>query len=241
MKAMKPIKPGVSLLCIGGVLMTTYVALFVGTSADRHGAGANGRDSIVSILAPSPVAASTTRTGRAATAPRKAATPQARAAQAEPNELIRRQATHAAAASREAEATFDADILPTLAAQMEQPAFTEIVREVRAPRHAAMARAMGWPTEGWQATALEEWMQARQSAEQTWLADQTAGALNAASVEAVNARLQTLANELQQTFGLEAARNLAPRLRLRRVDVNTGALIAVDLEGQPLAAVNELD
>lgn len=73
------------------------------------------------------------------------------------------------------------------------------------------------------------------------LADQTAGALNAASVEAVNARLQTLANELQQTFGLEAARNLAPRLRLRRVDVNTGALIAVDLEGQPLAAVNELD
>lgn len=238
---MKPIKPAVSLLCIGGVLMTTYVALFLGTTAGRHGAAANGRDPMVSILASSPVAASTTRTGRAATAPRQAAAPQTRTAQAQPNELIRRQATHAAAASQQVEVALDADITPTLAAQMEQPALTEVVREVRAPRHAAMARAMGWPTEGWQATALEEWMQARQSAEQTWLAGQAAGALDRTSVEAYNARAQTLADELVQTFGLEAARDLAPRLRLRRVDAATGALVAVDLEGQPLAAVNELD
>lgn len=118
------------------------------------------------------------------------------------------------------------------AARAETAAVEPVVRIARGGRHAQVARAFGWPADGWQARALEGWLDARTAALATWTATRDNAAFDAASA--------ALAEELIVTFGRPTAERLAPRLGLRRTDPSTGALLAVDLDGEPLHAASDI-
>jgi len=119
------------------------------------------------------------------------------------------------------------------AARAETTAVEPVVRIARGGRHAQVAQAFGWPADGWQARALEDWLDARTASLAAWTETRDNATLDAAS--------DALAEELIVTFGRPAAERLAPRLGLRRTDPATGALLAVDLDGKPLPVQPDAD
>lgn len=202
----------VSLLCVGGVLVAGYAALFLGVN-EPQGAHELARPA---------------EQVRAA-GPARLAAPRAAAARDERDEVVHEVATARIAQLLQAEEV----ALEASAAAAEAPTLEPVVRIARGGRHAQIARSFGWPTEGWQAQALEGWLGERSAALAAWTATRDDDAFNQAS--------DALATQLVTTFGRPAAEDLAPRVGLRRIDPATGELRAVDLDGQPLPVRAEAD
>lgn len=119
------------------------------------------------------------------------------------------------------------------AARAETASVEAVVRISRGGLPADLARALGWPADGWQAQALGGWLEQRTTALATWTETRDNDAFDDAS--------DALAEELIVTFGRPAAERLAPRLGLRRTDPATGGLLAVDLDGKPLQPQPDAD